>query len=64
MHEVEGLRDEVLKLIEAGVDRDDLFNALESFRAEMRNAGDERSEDATADLMDLFVGWCRPEARL
>lgn len=63
-NETTELREELLKLLNSGATHDEVFQALEAFRAELRDTGDERAEDATMDLMDLFVGWCAPQYRL
>ena len=55
---------ELVKLMQSGVTRDEIFKSLESFRAELRDAADEPSEDRTMELMDLFEGWCAPHLRL
>lgn len=58
------IHEQIVVMISSGADRDAIFAALTDFRAELRGAGDETSEDIVLDVMDFFVGWCRPSSRL
>ena len=49
---------------EQGMDKETMYNILDSLRLEMRQKGDEKTEDAIMEYMDLVVGWCNPKWKI
>ena len=46
------------------MDKTTMYNLLDSLRLEMRNKGDEKTEDAIMEFMDLVVGYCDPQWKI
>jgi hypothetical protein len=47
------------ELLEHGLERDDIFGALESFQARLASEGREAERELILETMDGFTGWCR-----
>ena len=56
--------EKLMKYKQSGMDKDTMLSVLDSLRLEMRQKGDERTEDAIMDYMDLVAGWCSPRWRI
>ena len=59
-----GIYDLLIQYKQAGMDKDTMYNVLESIRAEMREIGEEELEDEIMDNMDCVDGWCYPTWRI
>ncbi len=57
-----GIYDLLVQYKLAGMDKDTMYNVLESIRVEMRELGEEELEDEIMDNMDCVDGWCSPES--
>ena len=57
-----GIYDLLVQYKQAGMDKETMYNVLESIRAEMRELGEEELEDEIMDNMDCVDGWCSPES--
>jgi hypothetical protein len=44
--------------------RQELLDALEGVRADLRSQGREADEDMVMEVMDCLVGWCSPHMRI
>ena len=44
-----------------GMDKDTMYNALESLRSEASQNDDEQTEDTIMEYMDIVAGWCNPK---
>jgi hypothetical protein len=44
--------------------REDLLEALEDLRTELRDGEREDLEDIVLEVMDFVTGWCSPQMRL
>ena len=60
----ESIRSVLFKYKQLGMDKDTMYNCLESLRSELRENGDELSEEKIMDYMDYVVGWCSPNMRI
>ena len=47
------------EMLEHGLERDEIFGALEHFRAQLTEAGRGDEEQLILEMMDGFTGWCR-----
>jgi hypothetical protein len=47
-----------------GMDQDSMYKVLEALMLEMREKGDEKSEDDVMDAADVVVGFCSPQLKL
>ena len=47
-----------------GMDRDSMYKVLEALSLEMREKGDEKSEDDILDAADVVCGFCSPQLKL
>lgn len=56
--------EKLMKYKQSGMNKDTMLSALDSLRLEMRQKGDEKTEDAIMDYMDLFAGWSSPKWRI
>jgi hypothetical protein len=56
--------EKLMKYKQSGMDKDTMYNALDSLRLEMRQKGDEKTEDAIMEYMDLVTGWCHPKWKI
>ena len=54
------LRDALIQLRSAGIEKDVLLEALHAFRGQV----DETTEDILLEAMDFFYGWCSPHMRI
>ena len=54
----------LVKYKQSGMDKDTMLSVLDSLRLEMRPKGDEKTEDAIIEYMDLVDGWCSPKWRI
>ena len=54
----------LIKYKNQGMDKTTMYNLLDSLRLEMRNKGDEKTEDAIMEFMDLVVGYCDPQWKI
>ena len=59
-----GIYDLLIQYKQAGMDKETMYNVLESIRAEMRDLGEDELEDVIIDNMDYVDGWCFPTWRL
>ena len=59
-----GIYDLLIQYKQAGMDKETMYNVLESIRAEMRELGAEELEDEIMDNMDCVDGWCYPTWRI
>ena len=46
------------ELLELGLERDEIFAALEAFRARLAQEGRAEDEDLIDEVIDGFTGWC------
>ncbi len=60
----ENLKELVLSWKQAGLGRSTVEERLTALLLELQGVGTEPEEDIVMDLLDLVVGYCRPEARL
>ncbi|HEX4795467.1 MAG TPA: hypothetical protein VH370_16845 [Humisphaera sp.] len=58
------LRSLVEQMLTDGKNQTIILKDLETLRAELRIANNEKGEDAVMDVMDFLVGWCSPQMRL
>jgi hypothetical protein len=59
------LREFVRDLLERGeLTRDQIFEALNMARMQLREQGREAGEDLVTEVMDFMVGWCSPRMKL
>lgn len=56
--------EKLMKYKQSGIDKDTMLSVLDSLRLEMRQKGDEKTEDAIMEYMDLVDGWCSPKWRI
>lgn len=47
-----------------GMSKETMYTVLNSLREEMREKGDEKTEDIIMEAMDLVVGYCNPKIKL
>lgn len=47
-------------LLERGWEREELVAALESYRADLLQAGREEESELILDVLDSLTGWCSP----
>lgn len=62
--ETDNIYDLLVQYKQTGMDKDTMYNVLESIRAEMRELGEEELEDEIMDYMDCVVGFCSPRSDL
>ena len=62
--ESESVYDLLIQYKQAGMDKDTMYNVLESIGDEMREIGDEKLEDEIIDYMDYVSGQCFPTWRI
>jgi len=53
-----------VKYRDLGMDKDTMYNELETIILELRAKGDEETEDRITDLSDYVIGFCIPKLRL
>ena len=58
------LRALAIDLLSAGMGRQELLDALEGVRAELRSQGREADEDTVLELMDVVADYCGPHMRI
>jgi hypothetical protein len=58
------LRAVAIEHLSAGMGRQELLDALEGVRADLRSQGREADEDMVMEVMDFLVGWCSPHMRI
>jgi hypothetical protein len=59
-----GLRSTVKTLLHEGWDRDQVQEALEAYRARIRQEGRSSDEDVVLEVMDFLAGWASPHVKL
>lgn len=61
---VRALRAAVALELAHGIDRAELYDALDEARLGLREVGRDKDEDVVADVMDFLTDYCSPHARL
>lgn len=58
------LRELVKRLLDRPTTREEITDALESYRISLRDQGRDTDEDVVLEVMDALSGWTSPHAKL
>ena len=61
---VNGMSSILVKMKESSIGAETAYKILESVRDFYQKESDESREDIVLDLMDIIVGYCRPENKI
>jgi hypothetical protein len=54
----------VRRFLEEGGDRDEAYDALQTFYADLKQRGSSKARRAVGEVIAAFDGWCAPSARM
>ena len=55
------VQEKLMKYKQSGMDKDTMYDVLDSLRLEMHQNGNKKAEDIILEYMDFVIGWCNPK---